>query len=205
MTKEEQNNRASAQQTRDNAHFAAQPSSPYLGEGQDGKMGFFSLLRASFKSMDTEEWLDIYFTRPIGLAFALFWHRLGVTPNTITILSIFLGIGAGVMFYFTDTLHNIIGIVLLMLANFCDSTDGQLARLTRQQSMKGRCLDGFAGDVWFFSIYLAIVLRIWYQPIPGTSEVWGFWGLGLAAVAGLLSHSPQSSLSDYTDRFIFIS
>ena len=97
MTKEEQNNRATAQQTKDNAHFAAQSSSPYLGEGQDGKIGFFSLLRASFKSMDTEEWLDIYFTRPIGLAFALFWHRLGVTPNTITILSIFLGIGAGVM------------------------------------------------------------------------------------------------------------
>ena len=189
MTKEEQNNRASAQQTRDNAHFAAQPSSPYLGEGQDGKMRFFSLLRASFKSMDTEEWLDIYFTRPIGLAFALFWYRLGVTPNTITILSIFLGIGAGVMFFFTDTLHNIIGIVLLMLANFCDSTDGQLARLTRQQSMKGRCLDGFAGDVWFFSIYLAIVLRLWYQPIPGTSEVWGLWGLALAAVASLLCHS----------------
>ncbi len=197
MTKEEQNNRTSVQQTRDNAHFAAQPSSPYLGEGQDGKMGFFSLLRASFKSMDTEEWLDIYFTRPIGLAFALFWHRLGVTPNTITILSIFLGIGAGVMFYFTDTLHNIIGIFLLMLANFCDSTDGQLARLTRQQSMKGRCLDGFAGDVWFFSIYLAIVLRLWYQPIPGTSEVWGLWGLALAAIASLLCHSPQSSLSDY--------
>ena len=205
MTKEEQNNRASAQQTRDNAHFAAQPSSPYLGEGQESKMGFFSLLRASFKSMDTEEWLDIYFTRPIGLAFALFWHRLGVTPNTITILSIFLGIGAGVMFFFTDTLHNIIGIVLLMLANFCDSTDGQLARLTRQQSMKGRCLDGFAGDMWFFSIYLAIVLRLWYQPIPGTSEVWGFWGLGLAAIASLLCHSPQSSMSDYYRQIHLIS
>ena len=37
MIKEEQNNRASAQQTRDNAHFAAQPSSPYLGEGQERK------------------------------------------------------------------------------------------------------------------------------------------------------------------------
>ena len=197
MTKEEQNNRVSAQQKGDNSHLTIQSSSPYLGEGQDGKMGFFSLLRGSFKSMDTEEWLDIYFTRPIGLAFALFWHRLGVTPNTITILSIFLGIGAGVMFFFTDTLHNIIGIILLMLANFCDSTDGQLARLTRQQSMKGRCLDGFAGDVWFFSIYLAIVLRLWYQPIPSTSEVWGFWGLGLAAIASLLCHSPQSSLSDY--------
>ena len=197
MTKEQQNNRTTSQQTSDNPHLSAQSSSPYLGDGEGRRAGFLNLLRASFKSMDTEEWLDIYFTRPIGLAFALFWHRLGVSPNSITILSIFLGIGAGVMFFFTDTLHNILGIILLMLANFCDSTDGQLARLTNQKSMKGRCLDGFAGDVWFFSIYLAIVFRLWHQPIPDTSMVWGFWGLAWTAVASLLCHSPQSSLSDY--------
>lgn len=197
MTKEQHNNRPSVQPKEVDAHTAERVSSPYLLEGTANKTDFMSLLRASFKSMDTEEWLDIYFTRPIGLAFALFWHRLGVHPNSITILSIFLGIGAGVMFFFTDTLHNVLGIILLMLANFCDSTDGQLARLTRQQSMKGRCLDGFAGDVWFFSIYLAIVLRLWCQFIPGTSMVWGPWGLALAVLAGLLCHSSQSSLSDY--------
>ena len=118
MMKEQQNNRVSAQQKGDNSHLTIQSSSPYLGEGQDGKMGFSVYFVPLLSLMDTEEWLDIYFTRPIGLAFALFWHRLGVTPNTITILSIFLGIGAGVMFFFTDTLHNIIGIILLMLANF---------------------------------------------------------------------------------------
>ena len=193
MTKEQHNNRTSVQPKEGDAHAAERVSSPYLLEGKGNKTNFMSLLRASFKSMDTEEWLDIYFTRPIGLAFALFWYRLGVSPNSITILSIFLGIGAGVMFFFTDTLHNVLGIILLMLANFCDSTDGQLARLTRQQSMKGRCLDGFAGDVWFFSIYLAIVLRLWCQFIPGTSMVWGPWGLALAALAGLLCHSSQSS------------
>ena len=31
---------------------------------------FKELLRASFKSDDTEEWLDVHFTRPIGLVFA---------------------------------------------------------------------------------------------------------------------------------------
>lgn len=158
---------------------------------------FRTLLRASMKSEDTEEWLDVHFTRPIGLAFALFWHRFGVTPNSITILSIFLGVAAGVMFSFTDTLYNVVGVVLLMLANFCDSTDGQLARLTNQRSMKGRCLDGFAGDTWFFTIYIALVLRLWNEPIPLTTVPWGILGLVLAAVAGLLSHSPQSSLSDY--------
>ena len=132
---------------------------------------FNELLKASMKSDETEEWLDIYFTRPVGLAFALLWYRLGVTPNTITILSIFLGVAAGAMFYFQDVWYNIIGVVLLVLANLCDSTDGQLARLTNQRSMKGRCLDGFAGDTWFAAIYLAIVLRIWHQPMPGTTEV----------------------------------
>lgn len=155
------------------------------------------LLAASLKSKDTEEWLDVHFTRPIGLAFALLWHKLGVAPNYITVLSMFLGVAAGVMFYFTDFLHNLFGVMLLMLANFCDSTDGQLARLTNQKSMIGRCLDGFAGDVWFFAIYLAIVLRIWNQNMPGTSDPWGFYGLALAAIAGIVSHMQQSSLSDY--------
>lgn len=41
MMKEQQNNRASAQQTEDNTHSTIQSSSPYLGEGQERKMGFF--------------------------------------------------------------------------------------------------------------------------------------------------------------------
>ena len=158
---------------------------------------FGELLKASMKSDDTEEWLDIHFTRPIGLAFALLWHRLGVTPNTITLLSIVLGIAAGAMFYFQNLYYNIIGVILLILANLCDSTDGQLARLTNQRSMKGRCLDGFAGDTWFVAIYLAISLRLWHQPMPGTAEQWGPLALALAAIAGIVCHSQQSSLADY--------
>jgi len=147
---------------------------------------FGELLKASMKSDDTEEWIDVSLPRPVGLAFALLWHRLGVTPNTITLLSIALGVAAGAMFYFQNLCYNIIGVVLLVLANLCDSTDGQLARLTNQRSMKGRCLDGFAGDTWFFAIYLAISLRLWHQTMPGTTEVWGPFGLALAAIMIML-------------------
>lgn len=158
---------------------------------------FRQLLRESLKSKDTEEWIDVYFTRPIGLVFALFWKRLGVHPNTITILSIFLGIAAGVMFAYTDLLHNILGVLFLMFANFCDSTDGQLARLTNTRTLIGRMLDGFSGDVWFFSIYMAICIRLQGTLMPGTDVKWGVWIWVMAAVSGLLCHSPQSSLSDY--------
>lgn len=158
---------------------------------------FKEMLQASMKSKDTEEWLDVYFTRPIGLVFAIFWNKLGVHPNAITILSIFLGVGAGFMFYHTDLWHNIMGVVLLMLANFCDSTDGQMARLTGKKTLIGRMLDGFSGDLWFFAIYVALCLRMQGQFIPGTNTHWGIGIWVLAFVAGVMCHSPQSSLADY--------
>ena len=160
-------------------------------------MTFSEMLQASYKSEDTEEWLDIYFTRPVGLMFALLWIKLGVKPNTVTILSIFLGTGAGYMFSFIDLTHNLVGVLLLVLANLCDSTDGQMARLTGNKTLTGRILDGFSGDVWFFSIYFAICMRLMPQHIPGTDMEWGWWIWGLGAVAGLVCHSPQSSLADY--------
>lgn len=158
---------------------------------------FKELLQASFKSNDTEEWLDVHFTRPIGLVFALFWNRLGVHPNAITILSIFLGVGAGVMFYYTDWVHNLCGVLLLMFANFCDSTDGQMARLTGKKTLIGRMLDGFSGDLWFTAVYSAIAMRLMPQEMPFTGVQWSWWAWVLVVIAGIFCHSKQSSLSDY--------
>jgi len=156
-----------------------------------------TLLKESFKSNETEEWLDIWFTRPIGLAIALMCGRLGITPNAITLVGIALGMAAGWMFHYTDLCHNAVGVVLLMTANFCDSADGQLARLTNQKTLLGRMLDGFASDVWFFCAYLAIVIRLWDSPIPFTDTTWQWWGFLLCAVAGLYCHSTQCALADY--------
>lgn len=158
---------------------------------------FKDLLNVSIKSKDTEEWLDMCFNRPIGLLMALAGKRLGIHPTAITAVSIVLGIAAAWMFYHTDLEHNIYGVLLLMAANFCDSADGQLARLADKKTLVGRVLDGFAGDIWFFSIYFAMCCRLTWQPMPGTDTVWGLWIWVLAFVAGVLCHSPQSSLADY--------
>lgn len=146
-------------------------------------------LQATFKSQDTEEWLDIHFTRPIGLMWANFFNRFDVHPNVVTLLSIVLGAAAGVMFYYPDIWHTLAGIVLLMWANFYDSADGQLARMTGKKTLWGRILDGFAGDVWFFSIYFFVCLRLTPQ--------WGVWIWVLAAFSGLVCHVKQCQLADY--------
>lgn len=146
-------------------------------------------LAATFKSMDTEEWLDIHFTRPLGLLWANFFNAFGVHPNVVTILSIFLGLAAGIMFYFEGLTYSLIGIGLLVWANLYDSCDGQLARMTGKKTRWGRILDGFAGDVWFFAIYAAICLRL--------MPVWGIWIWLLCAFAGFVCHGKQCQLADY--------
>ncbi len=150
-------------------------------------------LESTLKSADTEEWLDIVFYRPIGYRWALLAQRLGVTPNAITIASMFIGAAAGWLFYFPGLQTNIIGILLLMLANSFDSADGQLARMTGQKSPLGRWLDGFCGDVWFAAIYIAICLRMQNE---GTSAY--IWILAL--VTGYF-HSKQAAMADYYRNF----
>lgn len=154
-------------------------------------------LSATFKSQDTEEWLDIRFTRPLGLLWANFFNRFGVHPNVVTLLSIVLGAAAGVLFYFDSLLLNVAGILLLVWANLYDSADGQLARMTGKKTRWGRILDGFAGDVWFFTIYAAICLRLQNTCIPFTDLKWGIWIWLLAALSGLVCHAKQCQLADY--------
>lgn len=153
-------------------------------------------LQATFKSQDTEEWLDIHFTRPLGWLWARLFNHFGVHPNVVTILSIILGAAAGVMFYYPDYVHTVAGILLLVWANLYDSADGQLARMSGKKTLWGRILDGFAGDVWFAFIYVAICLRLTGEEMPW-GGVWGAWIWLLAAVAGLVCHVKQAQLADY--------
>ena len=154
--------------------------------------------RDSLKSLDTEEHIDLYFYRPLGFAWAKLAAKLGVTPNVITVASIFLGIGAGVAFYFNNIWINIAGMLLLIWANSFDSADGQLARLTHQYSRLGRILDGMAGDLWFASIYVAICLRENYTSEFFMDHPWLIWVI--AVVTGIC-HATQAAMADYYRQF----
>lgn len=165
--------------------------------------------RASLKSMDTEETIDLWFYRPLGFAWAKLFAKLGVTPNWVTIASIFLGVAGGILLYFGDTANNVhlwlnyLGIFLIIWANTYDSADGQLARLTKQYSRIGRILDGVSGDLWFFAIYFALVFRElhfgdawlgnWFE-----LHKWVIWAI--AILAGL-SHAKQAAMADYYRQF----
>ncbi|MDR2388589.1 MAG: CDP-alcohol phosphatidyltransferase family protein [Tannerellaceae bacterium] len=154
---------------------------------------------ASLKSIETENFIDRIFYRPVGFCIARMLRPTRITPNIVTIVSIFIGSSAGYLFHFRDMEHNACGILLLIFANILDCTDGQLARLSGNKSTIGRILDGFAGDIWFASIYTGIAFRLSHE--YGTS-----WFYTLAVASGL-SHLGQANITDYykTLHLYFIS
>jgi hypothetical protein len=150
-----------------------------------------SQIASTLKARDVEETLDVYFYRPLGYWVARGCAPLGITPNAVTIASIFIGAYGGHLFYFRDVATNALGVGLWVVADVLDSADGQLARMTNHKSKLGRILDGFGGNLVFMSMYLHMFARM-----TETYDVaWG-WLLGLV-VAGGASHSLQSSLADY--------
>jgi phosphatidylglycerophosphate synthase len=162
--------------------------------------------RDSLKSMDTEEHIDLAFYRPLGFAWAVLFAKLGISPNVVTIASIFLGVAGGVLLYFGDAPHlwlNYLGIFLIVWANTYDSADGQLARITKQYSRLGRILDGLSGDFWFVAIYFALVFRELHfgDKLLGdyfATHQWIIWALAIAAGA---CHAKQAAMADYYRQF----
>lgn len=158
---------------------------------------FLAEMRSTYKSMDTEEKWDIWVVRPIGFVEASICRKLHIHPNAITIVSILFGAASGYFFIPGNVGMVLIGALLLFFANTLDSADGQLARMTKQYTMLGRVLDGFAGDVWFFSIYMYLMFRMKVMLVPFTTVEWGWWAIVLGLVCGIVFHSTQSTIADY--------
>ena len=170
----------------------------------------------TLKSSETEDWLDLHVIRPLCYYLSVFFARLDVHPNTVTILSMIVG-AASCVFFASGSFHyvgmaglwmNIIAIVMLMIADLLDCTDGQLARMTGKKSRVGRILDGMAGFVWFVPIYCAMVWRFYEHH----SLEFSWLGIAdtetnaviataivfvLALISGFTGISGQQRLADY--------
>ena len=145
--------------------------------------------KASLKSLETENYIDLYFFRPIGFVIAKLLNKTKITPNMITILSIFVGAAVGPLFYFNTLPYKLLGILCLVIANILDCVDGQLARMAGVTSKIGRILDGVAGNIWFTLIYIFLALRLKNQ-----FDTWLFF---IPAVLSGFSHFVQANITDY--------
>ena len=170
----------------------------------------------TLKSAETEDWLDFHVIRPFCYQLARLFARFDIHPNTVTILSMIIGVVstwffAQASFYYGGMMglvYNLIAIFLLMWADFFDCTDGQLARLTGKKSHVGRILDGIAGFVWFIPIYHALVWRFYLHhelefswlgiaDTPQNALIVTLVVYVLGIISGFLGIGAQQRLADY--------
>lgn len=148
-----------------------------------------------------ESWSDWARTHAAALLMPLarFAGRLGVHPNTITLLGLLLHVGVGIVFGLG---HIRLGGVLLLLVGPVDALDGLLARALNKQSLFGSFLDstldrisdavlilgltahymrqGASTQVWLLLISLVAVMTVSY--IRARAEA-----VGLTCKVGLLT------------------
>ena len=49
---------------------------------------------STLKSSETEDWLDYRVIRPLSYLWALLFEKLDIHPNTVTIMSMIIGVGS---------------------------------------------------------------------------------------------------------------
>jgi CDP-alcohol phosphatidyltransferase len=146
-------------------------------------------IESTFKAREVEGILDLHFYRPIGFRLAGLFAQLKMTPATVSLLAGIFGVIAGHLYFYRNLGINIAGMVLHICANALDNADGQLARLTRQESRKGRIIDSVADHLGFASVYIHLTLRC---ALAGASPA--IWLLALGAA---ISHALQGAAADY--------
>ncbi|MBI2118252.1 MAG: CDP-alcohol phosphatidyltransferase family protein [Elusimicrobia bacterium] len=128
---------------------------------------------------DTEGFMSKHFERKISLFFSRRLSRTKITPNSMTVISAFIGIGGAYFFMFSEKWYNVFGALFFWLHSVLDGCDGELARLKFLESKFGGILDFWSDNL----VHAAIFSGIAYGAYRSHGQLL-FLGLGLLAVLG---------------------
>jgi phosphatidylglycerophosphate synthase len=159
-------------------------------------LSILSDYKRSLKLIEVEELIDLYFYRPLAYVLVKAVYRTPITPNQITIFSIFVGIAAGFCFASGSRPAIVAGAALYVFSVVLDCADGQLARLKKNGTRLGRLLDGTIDYFTGIAVYIGIAIGL--KPEIWNSERW--WLLMIAAAASNIFHS--MAVDYYRTRFI---
>lgn len=96
------------------------------------------------------------YTNRLFSAIAALLLRLGLTPNQVTALAFILGITSGAVLYGE---HPMIAVALLWLSGLLDAVDGEMARRSGRNSVRGAQMDIISDRLVELSIVWGLALR----------------------------------------------
>ena len=141
--------------------------------------------KASLKTVEIEETLDLLIYRPMGFFLVKAVQRTSVTPNQLTLTALLFGVLAGLSFAAGPGVAFVAGGIFYFLFNVLDCSDGQLARIKHNGTPAGRIIDGVADYI----AGLAVLFGLGIGFTSGFQNPWLWWLLLLAGGVSNILHS----------------
>lgn len=115
--------------------------------------------------MNILKYVDIYLNRPVAALIVKAVYNTRVTPNGLTVISLFFGLLGAFFFSRGEYLYFILGGVAAQLSSIVDGADGMLARAKNMGSEYGSYLDLVFDRIIDFSLFvgMAIGIRIYFD------------------------------------------
>ena len=156
--------------------------------------GFWASYKKTLKPLDVEEPIDVWVHRPLAYILTKALYPTPISPNMVTLISIFFGIAGGYFLFTSSPYHMQLGALCIFLSAIFDCADGQLARMRGTSSPLGRMLDGTADLV----VSVAAVGGSCYAVWSKYNDTWwmGAVALGLC-VATAVTGSFHTSMYDH--------
>jgi phosphatidylglycerophosphate synthase len=152
------------------------PSTPIQFHDVRGPHGPQLAERSLFQSLQNlkigawDGWFDRLVNRKISGVLTRLFLRMGVSPNTITLISMLIGLAAAGCIATGLYEWGVIGALLFQLAVILDCCDGEVARLTFSESPFGKEFDILADNVVHIAIFVGIASGAYlHGPWEGTS------------------------------------
>lgn len=118
-------------------------------------------------------------------------HKIGLTPNKISIIGFILALSSAAVYAFTPNQPSwllLLATFFLLASGFCDTLDGIIARNYQQATVLGGFLDSLLDRYADASVYAGIIIAGLCNPAWGPT--WGpIWGLAALAGSLLVSYS----------------
>jgi 1L-myo-inositol 1-phosphate cytidylyltransferase / CDP-L-myo-inositol myo-inositolphosphotransferase len=96
-----------------------------------------------------------------------------ITPNMVSIFTLGVGFASGLFFAYGGYWNALFGALLCLFASILDGSDGEVARLTFQESDFGCWLETVCDYLFYLVLFVGMTIGLWRSSGTKTYLVWG--------------------------------
>jgi len=143
-------------------------------------------------SKPVDEYFYDRFLRLVSIYLTWIFLHFPISGNTVTIISMVVGLIAGVMFGFAHPLFWVIGFLLTQMFHFLDAADGEVARYRKEASPIGKYFDLLAHGVVIAAFYAGMTIGVYRSTGEFSAII-----LGLVCLSSFLLISLSGALLNF--------